>query len=88
MRITIICEDKDVEIVRQISTSFIKSHVSMTKPVSQTGQYPQTHWMCVCEVSLEAYKELKETSKYSKIMTGNPKVILNELNLKRIKNEK
>lgn len=88
MKITIICLDKDVEIVREISTSFIKSHVTMSKPVSQTGQYPQTHWMCVCEVSLETYKELKETSKYSQILTGNPKIILNELNLKRIKDEK
>jgi hypothetical protein len=88
MKVTIICEDKDVEIVREISTSFIKSHVTMQKPLSPNGRLPQTHWMCVCEFSLEVYKKLKETSKYSQILTGNPKIILKELNLKRIKDEK
>lgn len=87
MKVTIICEDKDVEIVRKISTSFIKSHVTMTKPLSETGLNPTTHWMCVCEFSIEAYEKLKKESKYSKILTGNPKIILDELNLKRIKDE-
>jgi hypothetical protein len=85
MKVTIICEDKDVEIVRSISTSFVKSHVTMTKPLSKDGKYPHTHWMCVCEVSLDTYQNLKNNAKYSKILTGNPKNILEELNLKRIK---
>jgi hypothetical protein len=84
MKVTIICEDKDVEIVRSISTSFVKSHVTMTKPLSINGELPQTHWMCVCDLSIETYQRLKQTAKYSKILTGSPKIILEELNLKRI----
>jgi hypothetical protein len=85
MRVTIICEDKDVEVVRIASTFFVNSHITMTKPLSIDGYPPQTHWMCVCEVSMESYQKLKENAKYSKILTGNPKIILQELNLKRIK---
>lgn len=84
MRVTIICEDSDVEIVREISTSFVKSHVTMTKPLSQDGNLPQSHWMCVCDLSSDIFLKLKGEAKYSKILTGNPKIILNELNLKRI----
>lgn len=84
MKVTIICDDKDVEIVRLISTSFVNSHITMQKPLSSNGDLPQTHWMCVCDMSDELYIKLKETVKYSKIFTGNPKIILQELNLKRI----
>jgi hypothetical protein len=84
MRVTIICEDGDVEAVRAISTSFITSHTTMTKPLSLSGKLPQTHWMCVCEMSIETIKRLKSEAKYSKILTGNPKLILKELNLIRI----
>jgi hypothetical protein len=85
MRVTIICEDKDVEIVRSISTSFVKSHTTMTNPLSKDGSLPQTHWMCVCEMSIENINKLKSEAKYSKIIVGNPKIILQELNLKRVK---
>lgn len=87
MKVTIICEDKDVEIVRKISTSFVKSHITMTKPLSTNGQLPQTHWMCVCEMTMDNYIKLEQNSKYSKILVGNPKLILKELNLKRIKDD-
>jgi len=85
MRVTIICEDGDVEIVRSISASFITSHTTMTKPLSKDGILPQSHWMCVCDMPLETIKRLKSDAKYSKIILGNPKIILQELNLKRIK---
>jgi hypothetical protein len=84
MRVTIICEDKDVEAVRAISTSFITSHTTMSKPLSPNGKLPQTHWLCVCDMSVENIKRLKSEAKYSKILTGNPKLILKELNLIRI----
>jgi hypothetical protein len=84
MRVTIICEDKDVEAVRAISASFITSHTTMSKPLSPNGKLPQTHWLCVCDMSVENIKRLKSEAKYSKILTGNPKLILKELNLIRI----
>jgi hypothetical protein len=84
MRVTIICEDKDVEIVRSISASFITSHTTMSKPLSPNGKLPQTHWLCVCDMSVENIKRLKSEAKYSQILTGNPKLILKELNLIRI----
>lgn len=84
MKVTIICEDKDVEKVREISKSFVTSHITMSKPLSGDGSLPQTHWMCVCDLSIETFEKLKKEAKYSKILTGNPKIILEELNLKRI----
>jgi hypothetical protein len=84
MRVTIICEDGDVEAVRSISQSFIKSHTTMTKPLSSNGNLPQTHWLCVCDMPIETIRRLKSEAKYSQILTGNPKLILKELNLIRI----
>ena len=84
MRVTIICENGDVEAVRAISRSFITSHTTMSKPLSPNGKLPQTHWLCVCDMPVETIKRLKSEAKYSKILTGNPKLILKELNLIRI----
>jgi hypothetical protein len=87
MKITIICPDQDVENVRDISKAYVKSHVTMNRPLSKSGKLPQTHWLCVCEMSETTYADLKKNSKYSQVLTGNPKLILEELDLKRIGDE-
>lgn len=86
MKITIICPDRDVELVREISKAYVSSHVTMSKPLSESGSLPATHWLCVSEMSQETYSKLKLACKYSQISTGNPKLILQELRLKRIVN--
>lgn len=85
MKVTIICEDKDVEMVRERAKEVLPNHNTMIIPASQTGKSPATHWVCKCEVSEDMYEKMKSLQKYSQIIPGDSKLVLEEINLKIIK---
>jgi hypothetical protein len=84
MRICIICEDKWVEEVRESSKDIIPGHNNLSIPLSPTGEFPATHWLCVCNVNEEIWKKFEERRKYTQMYQSLPSVLLEELKLKRI----
>jgi len=84
MRICIICEDKWVEEVRESSKDIISGHNNLSIPLSPTGEFPATHWLCVCSVNEEIWKKFEERRKYTQMYQSLPSVLLEELKLKRI----
>ena len=85
MRITIICEDKHIEQVREKAKELTKTHLALTTPLSATGKEPATHWMCVTYMTDEGLSKLMQLKKHSIISNSLPKLILEELSLKLIK---
>jgi hypothetical protein len=84
IRISILCEDKDVEQVRVTSLKLM-NHKSMTIPCSITGDFPITHWFCSMNTNEELYNKLLTAQKYSIIEAIGPKQFLNRWNMKIIK---
>lgn len=85
MRVTILCEDRWIDEVREKAKLISGSHFSLKTPVSQTGQNPATHWMCVCEMTDQGYQKLIELKQHSIVSRSSPKLLLEELDLKIIK---
>ncbi len=86
VRVTIVCEDRHVEEVRESSQALIRSKRNMRIPLSPTGQLPATHWMCVLHVNEEGREKLETLKKHSIIAKAPPKFLLSELGLKTINN--
>ncbi len=86
MRMTIICEDKFIEKVREKAKIISQKHLALSKPLSPTGELPATHWMCVLSVTDKGYERLKNLQEHTIMNTDkNPTTILKEMNLKTIK---
>jgi hypothetical protein len=85
LRVTIICPNEHIEEVRGRSVLLVKSHLTLTTPLSPTGKLPTTHWICTCYLTLEGFNKLIELKNYSSIYLENPKKVLKELNLSIIK---
>lgn len=85
MRVSILCPDEYIEEVRSKARELISSHISLTTPLSRSGELPQTHWFCTCYLTNEGMKKIHELKKYTTIYTGNPKAILKELELMIVK---
>lgn len=85
MRVSILCPDEYIEEVRSTARELISSHIALTTPLSHTGDLPQTHWFCTCYLTDQGIKKFHELKKYTTIYTGNPKVILKELELRIVK---
>jgi hypothetical protein len=83
---TIVCEDRHVEEVRESSQALIQSKANMRIPLSPTGNLPATHWMCVLYVTEEGRERLSSLRKHSIIAKASPKFVLSELGLKTINN--
>jgi hypothetical protein len=84
MRMTIVCEDRHVDEVRQKSQSLIRSKNNMRIPLSPTGNLPATHWMCVLYVDEEGRDKLESLKKHSIIAKASPKFLLSDMGLKII----
>lgn len=88
MRISIICEDIHINYVREKAKELLPNdNLPMNIPLSKTGKYPATHWLCVCFVNEDMYNKLISIRKYSIIEKVSPKSILEELELKQIGKE-
>jgi hypothetical protein len=85
MWICILCEDKWIEPARLKANQLLSQTSTLNIPVSYTGSFPATHWLCVCHVSESMYQKMQSIRQYSTIHICSPKILLEELNLKKIK---
>jgi hypothetical protein len=85
MRITIICEDKYIDEVREKAKIISKSHKSLSIGASPNGEAPATHWICIGDFTNEGFKKIMELKQHCLITNYSPKKRLEELGLKIIK---
>lgn len=85
MRVTIVCPNEHIEEVRESAKLLVKSHLTLTTPLSSNGKLPVTHWLCVCDLTNEGFVKFNELKKHSSIYVDSPKRVLKDLNLYIIK---
>lgn len=85
MRVTIVCPNEHIEEVRETAKFLVESHLTLTTPVSQSGNLPATHWICNCYLTPEGFAKFNELKKHSTIYLDSPKRVLKEIDLKIIK---
>jgi hypothetical protein len=85
MRLTIICEDKWIGDVREKAKSISTTHVSLNTPLSPTGKFPATHWICTSYFTKLGAKKVFELKEHSIVSDSSPKILLEEMGLKIIK---
>lgn len=86
MRLVIICEDKNIKEARKSAEIIVgNKHLSLNKPLSETGKKPASHWLCILYVNDEMYEKIKSIQKHTIIYKESPRFILDKLNLKKIK---
>ena len=84
MRITILCEDQWIELVRETAKEVFSEKLTLKTPLSKNGKLPATHWLCVLYVTEEFYQKIIKLRKYSIITESSPKLVMSELELKKI----
>jgi len=82
-RITILCEDQYINDVRETAKSILKHGVLKT-PLSETGELPISHWICVLHVNDEKYNNLISLKDKSIMVEKSARDVLKEFNLKKI----
>lgn len=80
MRICILCEESKVLQVREK----MKNNNIMKIDLSETGELPSTHKLCVMAVTEEKAQELINSAELTIIEAMNPKEFLEKHNLKKI----
>ena len=60
-----------------------KTHLGI--PLSETGEFPATHWFCFMSTNQENYDRIVNNALYSTIEESSPKEFLEKCNLKIIR---
>jgi hypothetical protein len=81
MRVTIVCPNEYIKVVRESAKEIVESHLALTTPLSVSGNLPATHWVCTCYLTNEGFIKLNELKKYSSIYFDAPKKVLKDLKL-------
>jgi len=84
MRVTIVCPNDYIEVVRERAKLIVQSHLALTTPLPSDGNLPVTHWICTCYLTIDGLIKFNELREYSSIYSKSPKIVLKELNLKKI----
>jgi len=89
MNVCILVAAADVDKVREAAKSLplfkdTPTDKLMNISLSESGEFPATHYFCVANVSKEVYKQMLAMRKYSEMSKKDPKEFLKSKNLKVI----
>ena len=88
MWICILVKNENIEESRELAKIAFPEHNSLQIPVSENGEFPETHWFCAFVASNEMKEKILSIQKFSEIELSNPIHFLESRNLKRIKAER
>jgi hypothetical protein len=88
MWLCILAKNENIEESRELAKAAFPGHDSLKIPVSENGEFPETHWFCAFVASDEMKEKILSIQKFSEIELSNPIHFLEKRNLKRIKVER
>lgn len=89
MYICILATNENVEAAREKAKQIeiFQCHDALKIPVSETGEFPATHWFCTFRPEEDLKEKIMELQELTEIEMGKPKKFLESRNLKLVKDK-